>query len=78
MNRLKCVKTFNTRTEAEVAKGFLLANGIKASVLGYNTGGVYPYDAWKDFLGVKLLVHERDFQKAAEALDQLNATTGTG
>ena len=67
MADLICIKTYNNRHEAEVARGFLESGGIKAVIsaddarLHLLLGG-----------GVRLLVKEEDVQKARELLKETN------
>lgn len=67
MTDLSCIKTYNNKVEAEIAKGLLEANGIKAIVSVDDCGGMRPHlqlSVW----GVRLLVKREDAQKALEVL----------
>jgi hypothetical protein len=66
MSGLVVLHKFNSRGEAEVAKGFLESHKIKAYVVDESIGGVSP----ATFLsGVGLKVYQEDFQKAKELLE---------
>lgn len=60
MDDLVCVQIFNSRVEAEIAKGFLESNGISATISADDAGG----DS-----GVRLLVAKKDEKKAKEVLN---------
>ena len=69
MADLITLHTFNTREEAEVAKGFLGTHKVKAFVIDPSLAGISP----AVFLhGVELKVFQQDRQKASELLDQKN------
>lgn len=65
---LKNVKTYQTRSEAEVAKSLLDANNISAIVSADDEGGMAPFPLQVSPTGVKLMVSEKDFEKAAQLL----------
>jgi len=58
------VSTFQTRTEAEVAKGFLKSNGIDAFVLADDLGGAYQFPFQPNITGVKLQVKKHNLEEA--------------
>jgi hypothetical protein len=68
MDDLQIVKIFNSRVNADIAKNILESNGIKAMISGDDAGGMRP-----DFLmamgGAKLMVLQKDLEKAVEILD---------
>ena len=56
------IKTYSSRHDAEIAKGFLEANGVNAFVSGDDYGGIHPGLSFST--GVRLLVKEEDIEKA--------------
>ena len=73
MERLKNLKTFNTRIEAEIAKSFLESQGIRSYIFSDDAGSMVPS---QDFItGVKLMVNKEDFKKTKEILDMLEFET---
>lgn len=56
------IKTYSSRHEAELAKGFLAANGVNAVVSGDDYGGIHPGLSFST--GVRLSVKEEDVEKA--------------
>jgi len=56
------VKSFLTRTEAEIVKGLLIQNGIPAMVRADDAGGMRPNMAYGS--GVELQVEEVNITKA--------------
>ena len=56
------IKTFSSRQDAELAKGFLASNGIDAVVSGDDYGGIHPGLSFST--GVRLLVKEEDVEEA--------------
>ena len=46
MADLVCIKTYQSRIEAELVKGFLESNGIKAMVSADDVGGMNPALLW--------------------------------
>jgi hypothetical protein len=65
--KLVVVKSFNSRIEAEIAKGVLEVNGIDSLIAADDEGGLmaYPFTLIK---GVRLQVVERDLDKALEIM----------
>ena len=61
------IKTYQNRMEAELAKGLLESNDIKAMISADDAGGAYPPLLWATG-GVRLLVKKTDIQKAIEVL----------
>jgi len=62
------IKTYSNRHEAELAKSFLLANGVNAVVSGDDYGGIHP--ALSFTTGIRLLVDKKDVEKAERILDK--------
>lgn len=60
--KIKLLKTFNSRIDAELAKSFLEANGIKSMVSADDVGEMYP--AATVYWGVNLFVNENNFEIA--------------
>ena len=67
--KLVCIKTYTNRIGAEIAKGFLEKNGIKAMVSADDAGGMRPDLLWGTG-GAKLLVKEEDTKKALDKLEE--------
>jgi hypothetical protein len=65
LSRLVVIRTFTTRSDAEIAQGFLAAAGIASSLTSDDAGGAYPFDLSG---GAQLLVDEDDVQAASELL----------
>jgi hypothetical protein len=59
------VRTFATRSEAEVAQGLLASAGIDSSLSSDDAGGAYPFDLSG---GPQLFVDEKDVEAASELL----------
>lgn len=62
------VKTFNNRLEAEIAKGFLQANGIESIIQSDDEGGMSPFPFKPTSAGARLLVKKSDSQEAEKLL----------
>ena len=62
------VRTYQTRSEAEVAKSLLDANNIFASVTADDEGGMTQFPFQVSPTGVKLMVDKKDFDKASQLL----------
>lgn len=69
MSKLVTVKSFNTRPEAEIAKGLLEANKIKAIITADDEGGLYAFPIKLSGSGVEVKVHEKDLKQARELLE---------
>ncbi len=69
MDDLVVIKTFNTREEAEVVKGFLDSNGIKAFLLTDDASGSYSNLTLVH--GIRLMVNTKDKEKAIKALKSI-------
>lgn len=67
------LKTFISEFEAEIAKGILEEEGIKSYISSDDTGGMRPH--LQLTLGVRLIVMEKDLQRAEEILDAYNNYT---
>ncbi len=63
---LQIIKTFNSRFDAEIAKGLLEANNIQAVINADDEGGLYPFTFIR---GVTLSVSEKDGKKAKELIE---------
>ncbi len=73
MENLKKIKTFTSKIEAEIAKGFLQSNGINSFIFTDDAGSMYPA---QDFVyGVSLMVDKEDYGSAKELLDALEFET---
>ncbi|MBU0478608.1 DUF2007 domain-containing protein [bacterium] len=68
MADLICIKNYNNRIEAELAKSFLEDGDIEAIVSTDDCGGIYPSLSLVTG-GTRLLVKEEDAQKALEILE---------
>jgi Putative prokaryotic signal transducing protein len=66
LSDLVVVGTFNTRTEADLAKGALESAGIESMVAADDAGGVQP-GLWEGE-GVRVLVNREDEESAREIL----------
>ena len=64
---LICIKSYAGRDEAELARGFLEANGIRAIVSAEDCGGARP-ELLLGTGGVKLLVKAEDRRAALDIL----------
>jgi hypothetical protein len=69
------VKTYSSRHDAELERGFLSANGIEAAISGDDCGGIRP--ALSFSMGVRLLVKKEDVDEAKELLDVGGTPTQT-
>jgi hypothetical protein len=69
MDEIVCIKTYPSRIEAQIAKGLLEKNGIKAIVSADDAGGMHPDLLWGTG-GARLLVQEKDKEKAASLLEK--------
>jgi hypothetical protein len=65
LSRLIVIRTFTTRSDAEIAQGLLASAGIASSVSSDDAGGAYPFDLSG---GAQLLVDEDDVEAASELL----------
>jgi hypothetical protein len=59
------ISTFQSKTDAEIARGLLADAGIESVIRSDDIGGMYPGIA-----GTELLVRAADFEKASEALQR--------
>ena len=62
------IKTYQSRIEAELVKGFLESKNIKAMVSADDAGGAHPALLWATG-GARLLVKKKDIQKAIKVLE---------
>ena len=67
MDNLKEIKKFNSRIEAEIARGYLKSQGINAIILADDGGQMYP--SINIVRGIKLMTDPRYLQKARELLE---------
>jgi len=67
MDNYICIKVFTNHVEADLAKNFLAINEIEASTQADDVAGFYPGLTYSG--GVKLLVEEKNRQKAIELLE---------
>ena len=74
MPEIICVKIFNSRLEAEIARGNLEANGIDSMVSADDGGGTRPELAFS--LGVRLLIKKKNEERALDILDGLEGEAG--
>ncbi|MDD5621747.1 MAG: hypothetical protein WC549_06345 [Actinomycetota bacterium] len=72
MNKLPIVKVFNSRIEAEIARGYLESFGIETEILSDDAGQNYP--SLQNIRGVKLLANRKNLKKAQELLDKKNVS----
>ena len=63
---LKTLTIFNTRMDAEIARGLLESNNIKSIVTADDKGGADPFLTFAN--GVKLLVDEKELKLAQKIL----------
>ncbi len=77
MDKLVCIKVFESRMEAEMAQGVLAAEGIEARVLSDDAGGVYPAILLGTG-GAKLMVNQAAVGEAMELLEALDAGSSDG
>lgn len=66
MNNLVCIKKYNNRLDAEMAKNYLEAYEIEATISSDDAGGAYTFSLSG---GVKLKVRKADEKKALEILE---------
>jgi hypothetical protein len=66
MSDLVCIKKYNNRLDAEMAKNYLEVYEIEATINVDDAGGAYPFPLSG---GVKLKVRKEDAQKAIEVLE---------
>ena len=71
MVNLVCIKTYTDRLQAELARGLLESNNIKAMVSADDAGGANPALLLATG-GVRLLIKEEDIQKAVKVLENSN------
>ena len=66
--QLVVVQTFETQTEADLAKGALEAAGIDSMIQADTAGGMRPHLAWAGG-GFQVLVREEDVAAARDVLE---------
>ena len=62
------IKIFSSRTEAEIAKSALAANNIDSYIEADDAGGMYPFPLSPTAARVKLIIPEKDAEKARKIL----------
>ena len=67
MSRLEVIKVFASRMEAELARGYLEAMGIKTRVVSDDADQLYP--SLGVVKGVKLITTEKNLEQARTLLD---------
>lgn len=67
MEREIAIRTFPTRTEAELVRSKLESAGIPAWVSADDAGGLYPSFQVAD--GARVIIRERDAEAAARVLE---------
>jgi len=67
MSRLEVIKVFASRMEAELARGYLEAMGIKTRVVSDDADQLYP--SLGVVKGVKLITDEKNLEQARTLLD---------
>jgi len=67
MSRLEVIKVFASRMEAELARGYLEAMGIKTRVVADDADQLYP--SLGVVKGVKLITAEKNLEQARTLLD---------
>jgi len=72
MPKLICVKTYPSRMDAELARGYLGESGIRAIVSADDEGGMHA-PLMLVTGGARLLVLERDKEKALAILEALES-----
>jgi len=63
------VKTFGSRTDAEIAKSALAAGGIESYLDADDAGGMYPFPMSPKTNGVKLFIKKSDEAKAKKIVN---------
>ena len=66
MAELETVEVYSTRTEAELAKGFLESMGIDTAIIADDADQLYP--SLGAVRGVKLMAKPEDVEEAKELL----------
>ena len=61
------IKTFLTRTEADIASRYLASSCIRSLITADDVGRMNPFP-FSNKIGVELKVSARDFKKAKECL----------
>lgn len=62
------IRSYDGRPEAEVAKNFLAENGIRATVVADDAGGMRP-DLLMAMGGARLIVRKQDADRALQMLE---------
>ena len=67
MEKKECVKTFQTRAEAEMAQSYLRSHDISCQITADDCGGMHPA---LTIHGAGLLVSKKDLKRAGQLLEQ--------
>jgi len=67
MTELICIKSFNNRAEAELARGLLETQGVEAIVYADDAGGMRPH-LMMGMGGARLMVIKNDEKRAKNIL----------
>lgn len=70
MKGLVIIKVFNSRIEAQIAKGYLESNKISSYFTSDDEGGSNPFLG--KTIGIKLYIKEKDYNKASSLLNKIN------
>jgi len=71
MADLITVKRYNTKLEAEMAKGFLEANDIKAMITS-DEDDIFPFPFQSAMSSVQLIVSKKDMIQALDLLETIH------
>ena len=69
---LTCIRTYDSREEADLAGSFLESNSIQANVFADDCGGWRP--GLHSSEGVRLMVLQKDTERALQLLNEIDAT----
>ena len=69
---LACIRTYDSREEADLARGFLESNSLQADVFADDCGGWRP--GLHSSEGVRLMVLQKDAERALQLLNRIDAT----
>ncbi len=67
------VKTYLTRSEADLDQSVLAGNGIQSFVASDDAGGIRPELAF--FRGVKLMIHARDLDRVEQIFEDMETAS---
>lgn len=63
-----CIKTYNTRIDAEIDRGVLESQKIQSIILADDEGGMLPLPLGA--FGIRLMVRKEDIKSAQEILNE--------